>query len=142
MRARLAGIQLEGVALALLGFGVTRLLVIESVYVELALPFLLFGAIPLVLGLGLTMLGVVLAVGSFEQSYVRHVSMWSFLGTVAMVAILTFTMLGERVMHGELPEASGIANNVLVANVLLGGMLGGTVIGDRAARTARQHKEN
>lgn len=139
MVTRRGEIKLEGIALAVLGFGITRFVVAESLRTVAAIPFLVAGLIPLVVGLGLTVFGVVLAVGPFRQSYVRTVTLWAFAGTAAMSMVLALTAV-DAVLRGD---AMGVSwgSGVFVANVLLGGTIGGAITGDRTAANRRNREE-
>lgn len=139
MVTRRGEIKLEGLLLAVLGFGITRFVVAESLQTDAAIPFLIAGLIPLVIGLGLTVFGVALAVGTFRQDYVRTVTIWAFAGTGAMALVLALTAV-DAVLRGD---AMGVSwgSGVFVANVLLGGTVGGAITGDRAAANRRNREE-
>ncbi|SFC62698.1 Signal transduction histidine kinase [Halobiforma haloterrestris] len=139
MPLRSGEIRLEGLLVALLGFGLTRLVVAETLRTETAVPFLVVGTVPLVVGLGLAVFGVVLAVGAFRRSYVRTVAGWTVLGTAAMTVVLGLTA-AEAALRGD-PVVIVSENSVLVANVLLGGAVGGALTGDRSAANRHRRRE-
>lgn len=132
--------QPAGFVLAVLGFALTRFVIVDAITVDTAVPFFIAGLLPLVGGLGLTVFGVVLAVGSFNTEYTRTVTAWALLGTAAMVAVLAASLAGTL-----LQEASVAAvfddSGTLIANVLVGGAIGGTVTGDRAATNRTQRRQ-
>lgn len=136
---RVGWLQFGGLLVALLGFAITRVFVAEALDVEATVPFLIAGILPLVIGLGLTVYGVALAVGAFSDTYVATVTIWSLIGTATMVVILVLSILDELVQSGigALAEPSGL----IVANVVLGGAVGGVLIGHRSAENARQRQE-
>ena len=118
-----------GVVVAGLGFAITRFFVAEAVTIS-------GGTLPvaatigsLVVGLALTVAGVALAVGAFAPSYVADVSRGCLVGTGAMTAVLVVTVAATGM--GMVGEAFG--TQLLIANVLLGGAIGGMVNGHRKA---------
>ncbi len=138
MRPQIPGVRLSGIALALLGFAITRALVAEAITVEAVVPFLVGGAVPLVVGLGLTAFGVVLAVGAYTREYVDTVARWGFLGALGMLLIVGITALGTMLGGATSPP---FESGAFVANVLLGGTVGGVIIGHRSAINAHQRRE-
>lgn len=132
-------IKLEGFALALLGFFLSRLAVAESIMVADTLPFLLSELPSLLFGLGLALSGVVLAVGPASRAYVRTVTAWALLGTVVMALAISLTVLGVA-LRGE-SAVDMLISNMLVANVVLAGAIGGAFIGDRSAKNHHYRAE-
>jgi len=124
---------------AVTGFLITRLVVAETVETTMALPFLVAGLVPLVIGLGVSVFGVVLAVGAFPRRYVRTVTVWCLVGTGGMVLVLGVTAAESLLQSGAAQPFP--ATGTLVANVLLGGAVGGILIGDRSAVNRRQRGE-
>lgn len=139
MRTGMAELQPTGFVLAALGFALTRFVVVDALTVDAAVPFLVAGSIPLVAGLGLTVFGVVIAVGSFTTTYVRTVTLWALVGTLAMLGVLGVTSI-ESTLQGEGVMAQLDGAGVLIANVLVGGAIGGTITGDRAATNNSQRR--
>lgn len=133
------GVHPGGVLVAALGFGITRVFVGGTLQTEATLPYVLTGIVPLVVGLLVTVLGVALAVGAFPRDYVATVARWTVTGTVGMLLILLVTALGQMLQGtgGEVLDFS----EVLIANVVLGGTVGGVLIGDRSARNRRKNRE-
>ena len=132
MRGSRLGVHPSGFGVALLAFTLTRLLVAETAQSE-AGTFVAAALVPLSAGLGLTIFGVAIGIGAVSRAYARTVWRWTALGTFAMLLVLVATavhviLLGERL--GMLWEESGI----LVANVLLGGAILGSFVGDRSAK--------
>lgn len=129
----------EGFLLALLGFVITRFIVAESLRIDAAAPFLLAGLVPLVAGLGITVFGVALAIGTFSREYVRTVTFWAGIGTAGMALVLALTA-ADGVLRGD-EMATSLESGVFVANVLLGGTVGGAITGDRTAANRRNREE-
>lgn len=126
-----AGVSYGGVGLALLAFLVTRLLVAGALEPD-AVSFMVAGVVPLVAGLGLALFGVVLAVGSFAQTYARTVWVGAVFGTLATVVILLTTAIHSILVGDGLEPLLDSA--ALVGNVVLGGAIAGAIAGDRSAR--------
>lgn len=128
-----------GLAVALVGFGITRFVVAGTVQAQAMLPFVI-AIVPLVVGLVFTLYGVILAVGDLSEAYVETVVRWTFLGLFAMGAVLGLTALG---MPSD--TAGGLAvlqdSQLLVSNALLGGAVGGALTGDRAGLNRRHRNE-
>lgn len=133
-------IQFRGLAVALLGFGITRFFVAEALVIEMAISFFIVGLLPLVVGLGLTIYGVALSIGNFSSDYVTSVSNWCFLGTVVMIGVIGLSLV-DSLLQGHGLGYLGDANT-FVANVVLAGAIGGVLIGDRSAKNRREREEN
>lgn len=131
-------VRYSGLGVAVLGFVLTRLLVAETLQADAA-SFMVAGLVPLLAGLALALFGVALAVGAFTPAYARTVWIWSIVGTFAMAVVLTATAL-HSVLVGE-GFGPLVESRVLVANVLLGGAIGGTIVGDRSAVNRRQRED-
>ena len=133
-------VSYSGLLIALVAFLLTRFLVVETLHVGSgSITFLLAGFVPLMIGLGLTVFGVSLAVGAFSRSYVDTVALWCVLGTFSMVVILGITTIDAVVRDAGTPLYE---SGILVANTLLGGAVGGILIGHRSAENRRQRREN
>ena len=128
-----------GLAVALLGFGLTRFVVAGTIGPETSIPFTV-GVVPLVVGLVFTVYGVVLAVGDLPRAYVRTVVRWSFLGVSVMALVLAGTVLGSQ-SGTATPFAVVQDVQFLVSNVLLAGAVGGALTGDRAGLNRRNRNE-
>jgi hypothetical protein len=128
-----------GAVVALVGFGVTRLFVAETVVTEASTAFLLASVVSLVVGLGLTVYGVVLAVGSFSREYVGVVTQWCLLGTAGMFVVLALSSTESLLSGGTMGVVA--ESPTLTANVLLGGAVGGVLIGTRSASNGKQRRE-
>jgi signal transduction histidine kinase len=131
-------IRYGGLVVALSGFAVTRLLVAETLEIDTALPFLIVGLVPLVVGLTLTVYGVALAIGPFTARYANTVARWHVFGVGAMGVVFTVTAAGQFLRSGTV--GFGYESPLLVANVLLGGAIGGTLTGIRTGRMQRQQR--
>lgn len=129
----------EGLVVAVLGFVITRFAVAESMNVDAALPFLIAALLPLVAGFGLSVFGVALTIGTFPRTYVRTVTLWTLAGTSAMTIVLVLTASEMFLTEGM--TTTPFESTVLVANVLLGGAVGGALTGDRTAANRRSRDE-
>ena len=126
MRRRFAP---SGLVVALLGFVLTRSTVTFALS-GTTLAFVVGNLAPLVLGLSLSAFGVALAVGTFEQWYVRTIAGWTALGTGTIGLLVVATVYGSaRHLLGE-ARVIGIFSNVLV-----GGSVGGALTGVYAAQS-------
>jgi len=137
MTSSSTGFRYSGLGVAVLGFVLTRLLVAETLQAD-AVSFMVAGLLPLAAGLGMTVFGVALAVGAFTPAYARTVWLWAAAGTFGMTVVLT-TTAAHSVLIGEGFDPL-LESSPLVANVLLGGAIGGVVVGDRSAASRRQHE--
>lgn len=86
------------------------------------------------------MCGVVLAVGDLSRAYLDTVVRWTLLGVSAMIGVFALTALGST-GHGLVGMDALRDSQLLVANVLLGGAVGGALTGDRAGLNRRQREE-
>lgn len=134
--AAVAAFRPGGLVVAIIGFGITRVFVSEAVHLGASLTYLVSGILPLLVGLGLTVYGVALAVGPFSETYTRTVARWCVAGTLGMFVVIGVTAFDALVGDGILAVSQ---SNQLVANVLLGGAVGGVLIGTRSAAN-RQHR--
>lgn len=121
--------QYGGFLVAGIGFSITRFFVAETVTLSDAPIVVLATAGSLIVGLGLAVAGVALAVGAFDPEYVADVSYGCVLGTaaIAVAAIVTIAATGMRVI------GTGGSTQLLLANALLAGAIGGMVNGHRKA---------
>ncbi|OYR72773.1 HAMP domain-containing histidine kinase [Halorubrum ezzemoulense] len=123
-----------GQIVAGLGFIITRFFVAEAVVISGG-PLAAAATVgSLVVGLALTVAGVALAVGAFSTAYVADVSRGCLLGFGAMTAALAVTAAAAG------PQMVGPASGtqLLVANVLLAGAVGGMINGHRKASLRRR----
>lgn len=128
-----------GFGIAAVGFLITRLFVAETISVNMPLSFLLVSLPPLLIGLGVTVFGVILAVGRFSPTYVRTVTIWCGLGVLGLVLLLIATQLRSILLDGM---GSTLGNSeLLVGNLLLGGAVIGILLGDRSAANARKRRQ-
>jgi len=125
----------SGLIIALLGFFLTRYTVTFA-HAEAPMPFVVGGIIPLVLGLSLAVVGVALAVGSFETWYVRTIVCWTVLGAGAIGLLIMATVYGSGTSFSEDTRAVGIFSNVLI-----GGSVGGALTGLYAAQNKAVQRE-
>ena len=118
-----------GFVIAGLGFAITRFFVAEAVSISGA-PLAAAATVgSLVVGLAMVIAGVALAVGAFDPAYVADMTRGCLLGTGAMVVALTVTLAGS----GLDMSGAALGTQLLVANVLLAGAVGGLVNGHRKA---------
>jgi hypothetical protein len=123
-----------GPIVAGLGFVITRFFVAEAVVLSGGPVAVAATVGSLVIGLALAVAGVALAVGAFSTAYVADVSRGCLLGTGAMTAALAVTVAATGVdMVG-----AAVGTQLLVANVLLAGAVGGMVNGHRKASLRRR----
>jgi len=127
-----------GFGIAAVGFLITRLFVAETISVNMPLSFLLVSLPPLLIGLGVTVFGVILAVGRFSPTYVRTVTIWCGLGVLGLVLLLIATQLRSLLLDGM--GATLDDSELLIGNLLLGGAVGGILLGDRSAANARKRR--
>ena len=128
-----------GLVVAGVGFVLTRYTVLDSVRDGETVARFLVGQAPfLLLGLGLAAFGVALTVSTYTPRQVRVVAAWCLLGVAAMAAILGLTRADTLLFDGS---AAAVESGELVANVLIGGAVGGVLVGVRSAENRRQRHE-
>jgi hypothetical protein len=132
-------VKYGGLAVAGVGFLLSRatLLVVADPGGSLV-TFLTTGFVPLTLGLALTAFGVSLAVSTFEPWYVNVVALWTLIGTAGM-GLVTALSLVNPMLAADAMFATG-RSSPLVANTLIGGAVGGTLVGVRSAQNRRQRR--
>ncbi len=129
-------IRSGGLVVAAVGFFLTRFIVAGAVdFTGTATTYLITNLPPLILGFGLTLFGVWLAVSTLSEAYVRAIARWCVLGTSSMLAILAVTLVDP--MAGRLMSLPP----KVAANVLLGGAIGGTLTGIRSAQNQERRQE-
>ena len=126
-----------GLVVAVVGF-LTSAIIVQTVPPVMTPTVIISELIPLSIGLGLSVVGVALAVGTFSQAYVTTVTRWCLIGTATIVLVFLLTAVGSdgRSMGGMFR-----ASESLIANILLAGAVGGVLIGDRSAKNRRQRRE-
>jgi two-component system OmpR family sensor kinase len=132
-------IRLPGVVVALIGFVITRLFVAEAIQTEAILGFIFSGLAPLALGLGVTLYGVALAIGAYPREYVSTISSYCLIGVLVATTILLVTLIQPLFMEQGFHLAS--ETPLLIANVLLGGAVGGLFVGKHAAKGNQKQKQ-
>ncbi len=131
-------VNYSGLVVALSGFGITRFFVAETVRIDATLSFVIAGLVPLIVGLVLTVYGVALSIGPFTSEYANTVARWHVLGVGAMAAVFAITGIDQLLRTGSV--GIGLDAPLLVANVLLGGAVGGTLTGIRTGRLNEQQR--
>lgn len=97
-------IRWGGFVIAVVGFLLTRLTVIDAIRMDSqTIEFLLDHGVVLVPGLGVTLFGVALAVGTFDRRYVNTVAAWCVLGTAGILAITGLGLIDEFLLTGSIP---------------------------------------
>jgi two-component system OmpR family sensor kinase len=129
-------LDLGGLVIAAVGFGLTRYTVIESLRPDASLVgFLVSEAPALVAGFGLTAFGVAVAISSRDPGRSRLIAGWCLLGTAGMGGVIALTYAADW------PVALSTAESRLIANALVGGAVGGTLTGVRSAATRRHRRD-
>jgi signal transduction histidine kinase len=129
-------LDLGGLVIAAVGFGLTRYTVLESLRPDASLVgFLVSEAPALVAGFGLTAFGVAVAISSRDPGRSRLIAGWCLLGTAGMGGVIALTYAADW------PVALSTAESRLIANVLVGGAVGGTLTGVRSAATRRHRRD-
>ncbi|MEF8856158.1 MAG: HAMP domain-containing sensor histidine kinase [Haloplanus sp.] len=129
-------LDLGGLVIAAVGFGLTRYAVLESLRSDVSLVgFLVSEVLALVAGFGLTAFGVWLAISSHDPSRSRLVAGWCLLGTAGMGVVVVLTYAADW------PVALSTTESRLIANALVGGAVGGTLTGVRSAATRRHRRD-
>lgn len=125
-----------GFLIALVAFVLTRTLLIGAVYNSPANSILatLLQLVPLVVGLGLVIYGVSLAVSTHDRAYARTVATWFLVGSVGI-----FVMVALGAFESSDPVGT-LFSDIVVANAVLGGGAGGIVVGIRSARDERRQQ--
>ena len=126
-----------GLVVAVVGFLLSRFAVLESASPRAMVPAVFVGeGLSLVLGLGLSVAGVALAVSSHSTAYVNTVAMWCLLG-VGGAGLLVGSVLLDTWMAGATVAMTG----GVPARMLVGGAIAGGGIGVSTARSERSKRE-
>ena len=133
-------IEYGGIVVAVVGFVVTRLFVAEALRADAALPFLLSGLVPLLVGFAVTIYGVGLLVGSFSRMYIYETTRWCLIGTVGMVLLVATTSLEPAIYEMRMSHVTDAP--LLVGNVVLAATGVGLLFGDRVAKNRNERREN
>jgi signal transduction histidine kinase/uncharacterized membrane protein YagU involved in acid resistance len=127
-------LTLSGLAVAAVGFALTRYTVLESLRPDASLAVFLIREAPvLVAGFGLTAFGVGLTISSRARWEVRRIAGWCLLGTAGMVLVVALTYAATPLQAVSPQEFR------LIANAFVGGALGGTLLGVRSV-SLRRHR--
>jgi two-component system OmpR family sensor kinase len=129
-------LNIGGLVVAAVGYGLTRYTVIESVRPNVStVGFLLSGAPVLAAGFGLTAFGFGLAMSSREPAEAAVVARWCLLGTGSMAAVVGLTYAAAW------PVSLSMAEVRLVANALVASAVGGTLTGVRSVGLQRHRRD-
>jgi len=128
----------SGIVISLVGFILTRFTVTLAAH-KTATQFLFAGIVPLVLGLTLTVFGIVLTVGSYDPVLVRTTARWCLIGTATMGVLVVITLLGAQ-PEGMMRPAV-LREQTYLSNFMIGGAVGGTLTGLYAARNRRHRMD-
>jgi len=125
-----------GLFIALVAFVLTRTLLIGVVYTSPAKSTLAISLqlVPLVVGLALVIYGVNLAVSTHARAYARTIATWFLVGSVGI-----FVMVALGAVESSNPVAT-LSSDIVVANAVLGGGVGGILVGIRSARDERRQR--
>lgn len=122
-----------GLFIAIAAFVVTRGLLIDVVYWSRDQPRALAALrfVPLVLGLGIAVFGVSLALSTRDRRFGRTVARWYLFGSLWMLLLVGVVVIGSGTQVERLPQ-SGV-----LATAVVGGGVGGIVMGIRSGRHNR-----
>lgn len=135
------GTKPGGFLVAGIGFLLVRFTVLDAVSTDTGVgPFLLSHGVVLVLGLGVSLFGIGLAVSTFDRGYVNTVATWCLLGTAGILLITGLSRLDELVAAGS-GSLLAFRTSPVVAHALIGGAVGGVLIGVRSAANRRHRNE-
>lgn len=136
-----AGTELEvkpgGFLVAVVAFTLTRATVLDALRVEVGPVLAVAQFTPLVVGLGLSVFGVSLAVSTYDRRFVNTVAVWCLFGTVGMFAVVGTAFVATVSSDPVLRLRTG----GILANALIGGAAAGTLLGVWSARARRQRRE-
>lgn len=128
-------VKYGGVVVALVGFVLTRYTVVESArFMGPFSQFVIAKGLFLLVGLGITLVGVGLAVSTYDATSVSIVAWWTVVGVGSMCLVVVVTSL-------SVSGASSPRETHLVANVLLGAAVGGLLTGFRSASRHRHRQQ-
>lgn len=128
-------VKWPGFVIALAAFVVTRGFLVSPLFEMTTVTGAITGLAPLVLGLGIALYGVDLAVSTHEPEYVRTVAAWYLLGTVGMLLIVGLPALAA------VDSTAALLTNEAVGAAIVGGGLGGLLVGSRTGALKRQQRQ-
>lgn len=125
-----------GILIAVVAFVLTRILLVGVIYdgSNSSIVATLLRLVPLIIGLGLVIYGVNLAVSTRDRTYARTVATWFLVGSFGI-----FTMVGLGAIEPSDLSAT-FSSNTVIANAVLGGGAGGILVGIRSARNQRRQQ--
>lgn len=126
-------VKWEGLLIALASFIVTRGFLVSTLFgFEDPLQSVAKLA-PLVVGLGVAVYGVDLALSTHERAYVNTVALWYLIGTIGMAFIVGIPALAIA------ESGRALLANELIGAAIVGGGVGGILVGNRTA-TLKRHQ--
>jgi len=126
--------KFAGVLVGLVAFALTRFVVAEAMSPTASVTGFLLGQGPfLIAGLGVSLVGVGLAVSTVEERYANTVALWALIGAGVMGFVLASSVLEASYRVGTMSAV----DVRLGSKVLIGGLVGGTLTGFTIARNRR-----
>lgn len=132
-------IHYGGLAIAGIGFFLTRVVVLTAIDLQPPVRFLVSGGLALVFGLVVILVGVGLSVSRLDRGSVNTVAKWCLAGVLGMAAI-TGVGVVEALLYGGSESPVAVLARSQNANGLIGGAVGGLLIGVYSVRTAEQRR--
>ena len=127
----------SGLAVASIGFLLTRSTTVASATAETSTTFLL-GDLPfLVIGLSLAAFGVGIAISEWGQDHGTTVARWCLFGTAATAITVAVSLAGAG-MSAMFADGATVA---LALDLILTGAVGGTITGVQASRRRESSQE-
>jgi signal transduction histidine kinase len=125
-----------GILIAVVAFVLTRTLLVGVIYngSNPSIVATILRLVPLIIGLGLVIYGVNLAVSTRDRTYARTVATWFLVGSFGI-----FAMVGLGAIEPS-NLLSTFSSNTVIANAVLGGGAGGILVGIRSARDQQRQE--
>jgi len=125
-----------GVLIALVAFVFTRTILVGVIYSNSALSFVVttLRLVPLIIGLGLVIYGINLAVSTRDRTYARTVATWFLVGSFGIFVMVAVGGVADSDL------LTTFSSDPVIANAVLGGGAGGILVGIRSARDQRRQQ--